>query len=222
MNEQKSKKTKLIKLSYIVVFLTGMLIGCPVVFLTQPHLYEKSAFFVNKERDTKAEKLTNKKWAGRLKLRGVQNLHKVSDDLYRGAQPTKEGILELKKLGIKTIVNLRSFHSEREHIKGTGLSYKRVPMKKMLRPNDGEVIRFLKIVSNKEHTPVFVHCHRGADRTGIMCAMYRVAMQNWDKSVAIAEMTKGGFGFSKRWHNLVEYVQKANIDKIKERAGLKK
>jgi len=199
-----------------------MLIGCPVVFLTQPHLYEKSAFFVNKERSIKAEKLTNKKWACRLELPGVPNLYNVSEDLYRGAQPTREGILELKKLGIKTIVNLRSFHSERNHIKGTGLSYKSVPMKKLLRPKDGEVVRFLKIVTNKENTPVFVHCHRGADRTGVMCAIYRIAMQNWDKSVAIAEMTKGGFGFSKRWHNLVEYVQKANIDKIKERVGLKK
>jgi hypothetical protein len=32
--------------------------------------------------------------------------------LYRGAQPTEEGIKQLKALGVKTIVNLRSLHGD--------------------------------------------------------------------------------------------------------------
>ena len=92
----------------------------------------------------------------------------------------------------------------------------------MLRPKDREVVRFLKIIADKERTPVFVHCQRGADRTGIICAMYRIIMQNWDKTEAIDEMTKGGFGFSKGWQSLVDYVQKVDIDKIKRSANLNK
>lgn len=62
-------------------------------------------------------------WAQPLLLAGVPNLHKVSDDLYRSAQPTCEGMSNLKKLGIETIVNLRSFHSDRARIGNTGLAY---------------------------------------------------------------------------------------------------
>lgn len=35
----------------------------------------------------------------------------------------------------------------------------------------------------------------GSDRTGTMCALYRIAVQGWSKEDAIREMTAGGFGF---------------------------
>jgi hypothetical protein len=51
-------------------------------------------------------------WAQPVKLDGAPNLHKVTDKLYRSAQPSAEGMKNLKNLGIKTIINLRAFHSE--------------------------------------------------------------------------------------------------------------
>ena len=68
-------------------------------------------------------------WSQSLLLAGVPNLHKVSDDLYRSAQPTCEGMSNLKKLGVETIVNLRSFHSDRARIGSTGLAYEHIYMK---------------------------------------------------------------------------------------------
>jgi protein tyrosine/serine phosphatase len=56
-------------------------------------------------------------------IKGLKNFAKVSDILYRGAQPTKEGFAELKKLGIKTVINLRAKHSDEELIKGLDLNY---------------------------------------------------------------------------------------------------
>ena len=70
----------------------------------------------------------NPDWALRLDASGLSNLHKVSDDLYRGAQPTEEGIQELQRMGIKTIINLRSDHSDLDIIKNTDIIYKSIPM----------------------------------------------------------------------------------------------
>jgi protein tyrosine/serine phosphatase len=85
---------------------------------------------------------------------------------------------------------------------------------------DKEVVRFLKIVSDPNGTPVFVHCQRGADRTGTMCAVYRVAVQHWSKTDAIEEMTKGGFGFFDGWENIVNYIRELDIEEMKSRAAL--
>ena len=60
--------------------------------------------------------LSASEWARPVSLSGVPNLHKVSDDLYRGAQPTAEGVENLRKMGIKTIVNLRRLHSDRDEL----------------------------------------------------------------------------------------------------------
>ena len=55
-------------------------------------------------------------WAEPMALAGVPNLHKVSDRLYRSAQPTAEGMTNLVALGIKTVVNLRDNHSDSDEI----------------------------------------------------------------------------------------------------------
>ena len=56
------------------------------------------------------------KWAVPMTRAGVPNLHKVSDKLYRSAQPTAEGMTNLVALGIKTVVNLRDNHSDSDEI----------------------------------------------------------------------------------------------------------
>lgn len=161
-----------------------------------------------------------RQWAAEINLPGVPNFHKVSENLYRGAQPSKEGFKQLEKLGIKTVVNLREFHSDRDKLKGTNLNYEYINMTAW-HPENEDVVRFLKIATDANLTPVFVHCQRGADRTGTMCAIYRVAVQDWPKDEAIEEMTKGGFEFYSMWQNLIDYIRKLDIEKIKQQAGMK-
>ncbi|MBN2429242.1 MAG: dual specificity protein phosphatase family protein [Deltaproteobacteria bacterium] len=160
-------------------------------------------------------------WAHPVMLEGVPNLHKVSDNLYRSAQPTAEGMKRLEKLGIETVVNLRSFHSDRDEIGDTGLGYEHIYMKAW-HPERKEVVRFLQIVTNPKRTPVLVHCLHGADRTGTMCALYRVAVQGWTKEEAIREMTEGGFNFHSVFGNLPDWIREFDIEAIKRDAGLKK
>jgi protein tyrosine/serine phosphatase len=158
-------------------------------------------------------------WAQPVELAGVPNLYRVSSELYRGDQPSPQGMRNLKQLGLKTILNLRSFHSDRHKIGETDLEYVHIYMKPW-HPEEEDVVRFLKLVTDPQRTPVLVHCQYGADRTGTMVAVYRIAVQGWSKAEAIREMTQGGFGVHQIWGNLPEWIQKLNIDRIKRQAGL--
>lgn len=158
-------------------------------------------------------------WAQPIQLDGAPNLHKVSDQLYRSAQPTAEGMRNLKEMGIETVVNLRSFHSDRNEIGNTGLAYEHIFMKAW-HPEYKEVVLFLQIVSNPKRTPVLVHCQHGADRTGTMTAIYRIAVQGWSKEDALREMTEGGFGFHDIWVNLVPWIDSLDFAAIRRDAGL--
>jgi len=158
-------------------------------------------------------------WAQPIELSGVPNCFKVSENLYRSAQPTLEGMKALKMKGVKTIVNLRSFHSDRDETEEAKLAYEHIFMKAW-HPEEKEVVRFLRIVTNPSQTPVLVHCQHGADRTGTMCALYRVAVQGWSKDKALDEMKNGEYGFHEAWVNLENYIDDLDVQSIKKQAGL--
>lgn len=217
MTKPNSKNAKSAYLRVIVLLILAVIVCVAAMYLVQKNLQRPS--LQNIDPNSVIQSPRKETWAQRIELEGVENFHKVSDELYRGAQPSDEGMRELEKLGTKTIVNLRSFHSDRGEIKGTDLTYEHIYMKAW-HAEDKEVVRFLKIVSDKEHTPVFVHCMHGADRTGTMCAIYRIAIQGWSKAEAVEEMTKGGFGFHSVWENLPEYLEELDIEEMKRQAGL--
>ena len=158
-------------------------------------------------------------WAQPTRIEGVPNLHRVSKDLYRSGQPTAHGMKNLKALGIETVVNLRSFHSDRDEIGDTGLGYEHLYMKAW-HPEHKEAVRFLQIATDPKRTPVLVHCQHGADRTGTLCALYRIAVQGWTKEEAIREMTEGGYGFHEVWRNLLNWIQRMDIESLRRDAGV--
>jgi protein tyrosine phosphatase (PTP) superfamily phosphohydrolase (DUF442 family) len=159
-------------------------------------------------------------WAKLIQMEAVPNLHKVSDTLYRSAQPFAEGMKNLKAMGIETIVNLRSFHSDRDEIGDTGLAYEHITMKAW-HAEEEDAVKFLQIVTNPKRSPVLVHCQHGADRTGTMCTLYRVALQGWSKEEALKEMMQGGFGFHGIWENLIQWINGLDIEGIKKKAEIK-
>ena len=219
MTQKELKKTKSARLYRITVLLTVVALVCICIYLKNKCGLEFGSLLKSKQPESKTKQVTQKKWAQALELPGVPNLYKISDDLYRGAQPSTDGMKQLEKLCIKTVVNLRLVHSDRDEIENTGLSYEHIPMATWNTQNE-DVVRFLKIITDSNNTPVFVHCQYGADRTGTMCAIYRIAAEGWNKNEAIDEMTNGGFGFHSIWKNLVEYIHSLNIDKIRNAAGL--
>lgn len=164
------------------------------------------------------------RWAQRIELPGLPNFHKVAEGLYRGAQPTPEGFRELRRLGVRTVVNLRAMHSDEDEIReageADGLRRERIHFNTWHAEHE-DVVRFLRIVTDREKQPVFFHCQHGADRTGTMCAVYRVVVQGWSKEDALREMREGGYGFHPIWQNLVDYFNNLDVERLKKEAGLK-
>lgn len=158
-------------------------------------------------------------WAVSVERPGCPNLHKVDENLYRGAQPTAEGFVQLKDLSVRTVINLRSFRSNRDKIGDTGLTCEHISVKAW-HPEDKDVVRFLQIVTDPKRTPIFVHCHYGSGRTGMMVTLYRVVVCGWTKEEAIKEMAEGGFGYHSVWRNLPEYLDELDVADIRKRAGL--
>jgi protein tyrosine phosphatase (PTP) superfamily phosphohydrolase (DUF442 family) len=157
-------------------------------------------------------------WAQPLQETGIPNLFKVSDSLYRSAQPTDEALRNMRHLGIVTVVNLRAFHSDRDELDPV-LGYEDIHMKSW-HPEREDAVAFLRIVTDPKRVPVLLHCQHGADRTGAMTAIYRVAVQGWSKDDAIRELKDGGYGFHKVWANLPEWIQDLDIDSMREEAGI--
>jgi uncharacterized protein (TIGR01244 family) len=129
----------------------------------------------------------------------LPNFHQVNETLYRGAQPKQGGIQRLADLGIKTIVNLRDddnrARAEEAEARAAGLRYFNLPMDNFGRPSDGKIEPVLAIINAPENQPVFVHCKRGADRTGTIIAVYRIANNGWPSERAKAEANHYGMGF---------------------------
>ena len=158
-------------------------------------------------------------WARPLARPGLPNLHQVAAGYYRGAQPTAGGFVELQSLGVRTIVNLRSMHSDKDAIGTLPLGYEQIHMKAW-HAEDEDIVRFLRIVTDPERQPVFVHCQHGADRTGTATAVYRIVVEGWTKEEAIREMTQGGFGYHEMWDNLIRYIRELDVERIRREAGL--
>src|SRR5665213_2752007 len=102
--------------------------------------------------------------------RGVGNFQRVDDHVFRGAQPTHEGFTNLSKLGIQTVIDLREpgdrSTTERKWVTDAGMRYVSVPMYGMTTPSNASVLKVLELLEDRGTGPVFVHCKRGADRTG--------------------------------------------------------
>ena len=147
-------------------------------------------------------------WAVKMERAGLPNLHRVDSRLYRSAQPTAAGMTNLVALGVKTVVNLRDNHSDADEIGTLPLAAKRIEIFTG-NPKIEQVKAFLAIMDDTNAVPVLVHCQHGADRTGTMCALYRILRQGWEVEDAIAEMKDGGYGYHSIWLNLPRFVRKA-------------
>jgi protein tyrosine/serine phosphatase len=146
-------------------------------------------------------------------------MYKVDDGVYRSEQPDKEQFRALEKYGIKEILNLRYWHSDNRHAKGTNLTMHRIKMNAH-NANDFDVVSALRIIKNRKD-PILIHCHHGSDRTGLIVAMYRITFHNISKEDAINEMVNGGFGFHEIYDNILRYINNVNVDNIRKQLNLK-
>lgn len=129
----------------------------------------------------------------------LPNFHRVTDKLYRGAQPLSGGFQKLSELGIKSVINLRGedglAREEQKEAEAAGLHYFNVSMPGLSAPSDEQVNRVMTMIENPDNQPVFIHCKRGSDRTGTIVAVYRISHDRWTAEQATAEAKKHGMSW---------------------------
>jgi tyrosine-protein phosphatase SIW14 len=124
--------------------------------------------------------------------KGLPNFGRVAENLYRGAQPTPEGFNTLRAMGVGIVVNFRENHGETEkekrEVESLGIQYVGIPWSANDEPSNAQIVEFLDLVRAHPNTKIFVHCQRGADRTGVMIAAYRIAVEHKSVAEAVSEM----------------------------------
>jgi len=143
----------------------------------------------------------------------MQNFHKVRAGLYRGGHPNTAGVAYLKKIGIKTIVDLEvgdfieampwDISQELADAKKDGIKVIRHPMS-ALEPAlssdssiaaifDHMIDTMMTQLDDTSLMPIYVHCAHGQDRTGLVIGLERVIDEGWTPKAAHDEMLKLGF-----------------------------
>ena len=126
---------------------------------------------------------------------GIPRFQAVTESLFRGGQPTEAGFRLLKQKGIKTVVNLREENDEKTLVEKLGMTYVHLPSNAWDPIPAAAIQTFFDVINDPSNHPVFVHCERGADRTGAMVGLFRIAFQGWDGKRAYQEARARGM----RW-----------------------
>lgn len=153
------------------------------------------------------------------------NFYHVDEQLFRSEQLTEQDIGVLKTQGIDTIINLRFFNRDNndENLNNQGFTLINRPLLTWaVKPK--QLAEILLTIKNqqKQGKKVLVHCYHGADRTGIVIAMYRIIYQNWTIEQAKQEMQQGGYGYHKIWKNLTNLLTVEKVAEVKKYLSISK
>jgi protein tyrosine phosphatase (PTP) superfamily phosphohydrolase (DUF442 family) len=156
---------------------------------------------------------------------GIGNFYKVDDHVYRGAQPTAEGFKYLATLGVSTVLDLRgsdgNSSEEARLVTALGMHYVNVPMTGLTPPTDAQITKILALLEDTQSGGVFVHCRRGADRTGVVIAAYRIDHDHWDNSRALKEAMSCGMSFFQlpRQNYIWHFQPRTNVERVQPASG---
>ena len=127
-------------------------------------------------------------------LRGLPNFGRVTENLYRGRQPTSDGFNTLHAMGVGIVVVLREdgteIPTEKRQLESLGMKSIEIPWSANHESSSAQIIEFLDLVRANPDTKIFVHCRRGAERTGVMIATYRIAVEHKPVAEAVSEMRR--------------------------------
>ncbi|MEL7153455.1 MAG: sulfur transferase domain-containing protein [Pseudomonadota bacterium] len=105
------------------------------------------------------------------------NLHRISPNAWRSAQPAPYQIKRLAKQGLKTVINLRGGQSygslplEQEVCEQLGIHFEVFVLRSRALPAVEDVLA-AKALFDRIDYPVLFHCKSGADRAGLMCGLF--------------------------------------------------
>lgn len=125
------------------------------------------------------------------------NSSAFGDKVYFAGQPTAADLAAYKKLGVKTVVNLRA-PSEMEKlgfdeaaaVKAAGMNYVNVPFSGTL-PADGELAKIYAELNKAGSGKVLLHC-ASSNRVGTVWTVFRGAQHGLAAEEAVAEGKAAG------------------------------
>ena len=158
--------------------------------------------------DLKTEKIT---LGNKCRLK---NFYRIGDGVYRSDQPSAACFRELEKFGIKEVLNLRNRHNDRDEARDTSIRLHHLRTRATQLSLD-DLITALQIIHDRQG-PLLFHCWHGSDRTGAVAAMYRMVFQHVPKQHAIDEMVEGIFGFHMIFDNIIDTIDEADIEHIRQ------
>jgi tyrosine-protein phosphatase SIW14 len=127
-----------------------------------------------------------------ITIQGVSNAGSVTGTLFRGAQPKDSAYAGLQKLGMSIVVDLRGESGEvsleKKAVEAMGMQFVNLPWSGAGLPSRDQLLTFFTLLRDNPDKKIFLHCQYGADRTGVMIALYRIAVDHWTPEQAIAEM----------------------------------
>ena len=127
-----------------------------------------------------------------MAIQGVPNAGNVNGTLYRGAQPHDSSYADLQKLGMNIVVDFRGesdeVSAEKKAVESLGMKFVNLPWNGASLPTRDQILTFFTLLRDNPDKKIFLHCQYGADRTGVMVALYRIAVDHWTSEQAIAEM----------------------------------
>lgn len=100
--------------------------------------------------------------------------------VFRSAQPGGAFPRTIAREGLGSVINLRGgsnadpfYRDEVEVSKRYGIEFYDIPMSASRRPSRNDLLRALAVLDQCRY-PTLIHCKWGSDRTGLMCALYRL------------------------------------------------
>lgn len=108
------------------------------------------------------------------------NRHRLGGGAWRSAQPAPHQLARLAKDGVKTIVNLRGprvcggYWLEQQACERLGLTLVDYQVRSRAAPSKEELLGARDLFRRLEY-PILLHCKSGADRAGLMSALYLIA-----------------------------------------------
>ena len=152
-------------------------------------------------------------WANQIKADA--NFYQVDNKLYRSEQPIGADVSTIHAHAIKTIINLRQGQDDNPALFGDTITLIKEPLITW-RVKLSDIARILYTIEKHQKTgAVLIHCRHGADRTGIVIAMYRVIYQGMSINEARTEMKYGDYGYHLIWKNLDNLLSETNINQVK-------
>jgi protein tyrosine/serine phosphatase len=134
-------------------------------------------------------------YAGFLQVTG--NFHPVIDgQFYRSAQPTSEELASyIQAHGIKTVINLRGAHpgaawydDEVTTAQGLGITHIDFGMSASKTISPEKVQRLVELMASAPK-PILIHCLSGADRSGLVAALYVSKVAGLDEDRAEGQLS---------------------------------